>query len=165
MDNIREAAKKKLVGFTEREIDCFIEGAKYMAGHLPQRRSDEWYREQETKRNHAKLHADENLEFWKKVTGLGDAVEQLKRPHRKETIISTAVNVFLDEASADTETRKNLLNVIGATDNKDLSEILYAIKIGIQGFNERHSVQLNFQREPDNDNRWTFSWDEPLSVD
>lgn len=165
MDNIREVAKKKLVGFTEREIECFIEGYKYLAGHLPQRRSDEWYREQEAKRNHAKLHADENLEYWKKVTGLGDAVEQLKHPHREDAVISTAFNTFLDDAAADTQTRKSLLNVIGATDNKDLFEILYAIKIGIQGFNERHTIQLNFQREPENDNHWTFSWDEPLSVD
>ena len=149
IENIREAAKDKLVGFTEREIECFMEGARYIAGHLPQRRSDEWYRQQAEKREQAQLHVYERMKF----------------PHHEDGIIGAAIDNFLDDAVADPDTRKKVLNVIEATDNKILAEILCAIKTGIEGFNGCHTTQLNFQREPENGNRWTFSWDDPLIVE
>ena len=41
IQEIREAAKTKLVGYTEKEIESFVQGAMFMAGNLSEKRSAE----------------------------------------------------------------------------------------------------------------------------
>ena len=165
MDNIRDAAKDKLFGFTEREIECFVKGVKYMAYRLPLRRSDEWLCAEVETCELARFYDDESFDFWKQVTGLNEAVKHIKFPYREDYFISAVFDSFLDDVVSHPDTRKKELNDIEATDNKILSEILNAIKTGIEGFNGYHKTQLNFQRGPDNGKRFTFSWEGSLTIE
>ena len=43
----QRSSEAKLVGYTEKEIESFVQGAMFMAGNLPEKRSAEWYQKRE----------------------------------------------------------------------------------------------------------------------
>jgi len=162
IEELREAAKNKLTGYTEKEIECFVQGAMYMAGNLPQKRSEEWYRQQAERKAENASKADAVCELFKEVTGLGAAVENLKSRQSVSDMTDRVLTTFFSGLENNPEYREKFLKAISAEDMGFSREIIRTIHDGFRAFNERHDIQLNFLPEEENEGRWTFSWDEPL---
>ena len=161
LEELKKAAKTKLVGYTDREIECFVQGATYMAGQLPQRKSEEWYRQQAERKAKNIERSDAVRELFKDVSGLGTAVDNLKNRDKYEESTNHILEVIFKNILCNPDYRKQMLELLQAEDLSVSSEMYDAIKIGIQGFNKNHTdIQLDFARNEDNDGRWTFSWDE-----
>lgn len=158
VDELKEAAKTKLVGYTEKEIECFIQGAMYMAGNLPQKKSDEWYQQQAIKKAEAAERAEETCRFLGKVSGLKAAVDAINGMKTEGEVIERAFTILFENMMDNSEYRAKILDMLEAEDKSVSGEILDAIKIGCKAFNQRHDIKLNFAREEENENQWTFSW-------
>ena len=162
IDNIKEAAKTKLVGYTEKELECFVQGAMYMAGHLPQKRSDEWYEEQARRKQEGAERADSICEYFKDVTGLGKAVEKMKSHKSVNECVDDALAVVFGNIIENPAYRMTMLNMLGAVDKAAVAEMIRDIQTTCKAFNERHETQLSFTQLEENEGRWTLAWDEPL---
>ena len=162
IDNIKEAAKTKLVGYTEKEIECFVQGAMYMAGHLPQKRSEEWYKEQAQRKKEGEERAEAVCEHFKQVTGLGQAVENLKNSKPGTEYVDDALGVVFKAIMDNPEYRATMLNLIGAVDKSVITELINHIRMSCTAFNKMHKTQLSFTQLEENEGRWTLAWDEPL---
>lgn len=162
LQEIKDAAKQKLVGYNEKEIECFVQGAMFMAGNLPQRRSDEWYEQQAQRKAEGMERSEAVCEHFKHVTGLGAAVENIKNREPVTRHINDALAVVFKNILKNPGYRAVMLDMMDAEDKSVSREILHALAVGIKAFNECHKTQLNFMREEENNNEWTLSWDEPL---
>lgn len=163
IEQIREAAKKKLVGYTEKEIDSFVAGAMYMAGHLPQRRSEEWYEQQAKRKAEGIERSDEVCKFFQDATGLKAAVENIKNLKSEKEIIEHAFAILFENMAANPTFRKQMLDLMDAEEKSVSREIIDAVKTGIAAFNERHEdIILDFRKMEENDGRWTMSWEETI---
>ena len=101
-------------------------------------------------------------EHFKHVTGLGAAVENIKNREPVTRHINDALAVVFKNILENPGYRAVMLDMMDAEDKSVSREILHALAVGIKAFNECHKTQLNFMREEENNNEWTFSWDEPL---
>lgn len=162
IDNIKEAGKTKLVGYNERELECFVQGAMYMAGHLPQKRSDEWYEEQARRKQEGTERAESLSEHFKDVTGLGKAVENLKSRKAVNECVDDALAVVFKNILDNPAYRATMLELLGAVDKAAMIEMIQDIQMTCKAFNERHDTQLSFTQLEENEGRWTLAWDEPL---
>ena len=82
IDDIKQAARTKLVGYTDKEIECFVQGAMYMVGNLPQRRSEEWYQQQADKKVQAAM--DLYCDYIKSRYGILQTEQELDMERRYE---------------------------------------------------------------------------------
>ena len=162
IEEIREAAKKKLVGYTDKEKESFVQGAMFMAGELPQKRSEEWYQQQAAKKAEGAARSEAVCEYFKEVTGLGAAVDAMKGRSAESQAVDRAFQIFAEGLRDNPEYRQQFLDSLGARDMAMSYEILLAIKQGCRAFNERHDIQLGFYPDEENGGRWTFYWDEPV---
>lgn len=162
IDNLKEAAKTKLVGYTEKEVECFVQGAMYMAGHLPQKRSDEWYKEQTKRKQEGAERADGVCEHFKEVTGLGKAVENLKAHKSVNECVDDALAVVFRNILENPAYRTTMLDLLGAVDKVAVTEMIRNVQLTCKKFNESHETQLSFTQLEENEGRWTLAWDEPL---
>lgn len=163
IEDLKNAAKTKLDGYTDREVECFIKGALYMAGNLPQKRSEEWYRQQAEKKAEGISRSDEVCNLFQQVTGLKEAVDAINNIKQASEVIDRAYTVLFENLQDDPEFRATMLDMLGAEDKSVSSEIIDAVKRGCRGFNERHNdIVLDFRRLEENDGQWTLIWDEAL---
>lgn len=162
IDEIKQAAKTKLVGYTDREIECFVQGCLYMTGHLPQRRSEEWYRQQQLRKKEGEERSEALSEYFKQVTGLGSAVENLNKGKSVAECIDEALAVVFRGIMENPEYRATMLHLIGAEEESVSQELVLHIKESCKAFNRTHETQLVFERLEENDGKWTLAWDEPL---
>ena len=162
IQEIKEAAKTKLVGYTEKEIECFVHGAMFMAGNLPQRRSEEWYQKREEEKAQAIERSEAVCEHFKQVTGLGAAIENMKNRKPVTEYVDNALGVVFKAMMDNPEYRAAMLDMMGAEDKSVSAEIINHVQMTCAAFNETHETQLSFTQLEENDGRWTLSWDEPL---
>lgn len=159
---LHEAAKAKLTGYTEKEIDCFIQGEMYMAGNLPQPRSEEWYARQAERKAEGAARADAVCEIFKDVTGLGAAVDNIKAGADAGSMTDRMLNVLMTAIIGNPQYRAQFLQAVDAEEAGLSREIIQAIRIGISSFNEKYDIQLDFRQLEENEGRWTFFWCVPL---
>ena len=162
IEDIKEAAKTKLTGYTDKEIECFVQGVLYMAGHLPQKRSEEWYQEQARRKKEGEERSGALCEHFKQVTGLGAAVENLNKRKPVAEHVDDALGIVFKGIMEDAEYRKTMLDMMGAEDKAVSQEIILHVKESCKAFNKTHETQLVFEQIEENDGKWTLAWDEPL---
>lgn len=162
VEEIREAAKTKLVGYTEKEIESFVQGAMFMAGYLPQRRSEEWYQKRDEERTFAKERSGAVCEHFKQITGLGTAIENIKNRKPVTEYVDNALAVIFKAIMDNQEYRTIMLDMMGAEDKSVSEDIIKTVQTGCKTFNTSHEIQLGFERFDENEGHWTFFWDEKI---
>lgn len=163
IEELREAARNKLTGYTEREIDCFVQGGMYMMGNMPQKRSEEWYEQQARKKEENVRRSEDVCRLFQKATGLKEAVDAIQNIKTEEEVVTHAFTVLFENVNTNPEFRKQVLDLMDAEEKSVSREIIGAVKTGMNAFNERHSdIVLDFRREEENNGLWTFVWDEAL---
>ena len=162
IEEIREAAKIKLVGYTEKEIESFVQGAMFMAGQLPQRRSEEWYEQRDRQKAEAAAKADAVCKSFQDVTGLKKAVDNIRNAKTEAEVIDHAFAVFFDNMIANPEYRALMLDKLEAEDKKVRAELITNIRLACKEFNKTHETQLDFEQLEDNEGQWTLMWSDPL---
>lgn len=165
IEDLKNAAKVKLDGYTDREVECFVKGALYMAGNLSQKRSEEWYRQQAERKAEGIERADEVCKLFQEATGLKRAVDSINNIKIESEVIDRAYKVLFENMLDNPEFRATMLEMLGAEDKSVSNGIIEAVKRGCKGFNELHNdIVLDFRRLKENNGEWTLMWDEALKV-
>lgn len=160
VDDIKKAAQTKLVGFTEKEIECFVQGAMFMVGHLPEKRSDEWYRKRAEEKQAAMESSGRVCKLFQDTTGLKKAVDAISVTKTEGEVINHAFEVLFSNMMNNPQFRAVILNMLDAEEKAVSQEMYEAIKTGCIAFNRTHDTQLSFDRLEENDNNWTLFWEE-----
>lgn len=162
IEDIREAAKTKLVGYTEKEIESFVQGAMFMAGQLPQKRSEEWYRQRDERNALAAERADAVCDGLKEVSGLKKALDNIRSTKTEAEVVEHTLKVFLDNMIVNPEYRAIMLDKLEAEEKMVSSRIIKAVMDGCAAFNETHNIKLGFRQLEENNNGWTLFWEEEI---
>lgn len=160
VDDIKKAAQTKLVGFTEKEIECFVQGAMFMVGHLPEKRSDEWYRKRAEEKQAAMESSAKVCKLFQDTTGLKKAVDAISVAKTEGEVINHAFEVLFSNMMNNPQFRAVILDMLDAEEKAVSQEMYEAIKTGCIAFNRTHDTQLSFDRLEENDNNWTLFWEE-----
>lgn len=162
IQEIREAAKTKLVGYTDKEIESFVQGAMFMAGQLPEKRSEEWYQKRTEEKQQNIARSEGVCRLIQDTTGLKKAVDAMKEMKTEGEIIDRAFGLLFDNMMNNPEYRAIMLDKLGAVDKDEYLLVLDTIQAGCRGFNKKHKIQLGFERMEENNNCWVFFWDEKI---
>ena len=162
IQEIREAAKTKLVSYTEKEIESFVQGAMFMAGNLPEKRSAEWYQKREEEKQQSLERSEEVCRLFQNATGLKKAVDDIGGRKTEGEVIDRAFGLLFDNIMNNPEYRALMLDKLGAVDKDEHLLVLDAIQAGCRAFNKKHEIQLGFEKMEENNNCWVFFWDEKI---
>ena len=162
LEELKEAAKNKLDGYTEKEIECFVQGAMFMAGHLPQKHDEEWYRKRAEEKQAAAERSDAICKFFQDTTGLKSAVDAIRSTRTEGEVINHAFEVLFSNMMDNPQFRAVMLDMLGAEDKSVSREIIEHLQMSCRAFNRNHVTQLEFSQLEENNDRWTLTWDEPV---
>ena len=162
IQEIREAAKTKLVGYTEKEIESFVQGAMFMAGNLTEKRSAEWYQKREEEKQQSLERSEEVCRLFQNASGLKKAVDAISGMKTEGEVIDRAFGLLFDNIMNNPGYRALMLDKLGAVDKDEHLLVLDAIQTGCRAFNKKHEIQLGFEKMEENDNCRVFFWDEKI---
>lgn len=162
IEELKEAAKKKLVGYNEKEIECFVQGAMFMTSHLPQTRSEEWYQKRAEEKQAAKERSGEVCKLFQKATGLKKAVDNLSNIKSEGEVVNHAFEVLFSNMMDNPQFRTVMLDMLGAEDKSVSQDIIEHLQVSCKEFNRTHETQINFTKLEEYGGKWTLTWDEPM---
>lgn len=121
IEKIISDGKELLQGYDAEKLDVFAKGALYGAKNHKDinRRSAEWYEEHNERLEEGKKKSAALCEFFKEVTGLGAAVEQLKNLKPYEEVRDDILRKLLKGFRMYPEERHKFMDILRTMDEQD----------------------------------------------